>query len=186
MNADPLHRAAQCIRAGGIVAYPTEAVYGLGCDPRDEAAVTRVLELKQRDPAKGLIVIAADIVQLGDFIEPLSKTLRRRLMTTWPGPVTWLVPARREISRQLCGNHGTLAVRVTAHPLCAALCREAQTALVSTSANRAGQPPARDSEAVRTTFGAAIDFILEGPLGDAETPTEIRDAVTNEIIRSGS
>lgn len=185
LDNEAIRRTARIIRDGGIVAYPTEAVYGLGCDPSNETAVARLLKLKQRDPDKGLILVAADLVQLNAYIEPLLQTMYARVVGTWPGPVTWVVPARRLTSKLLRGSHDTLAVRVTAHPITAALCREAQTALVSTSANRATEAPTKNSEAVRNIFGDSIDFILEGSLGEAENPTEIRDAATGAIIRPG-
>nr|MDQ2696242.1 Sua5/YciO/YrdC/YwlC family protein [Pseudomonadota bacterium] len=122
MQAQRLRQAARILRQGGVIAYPTEAVYGLGCDPRNRRAVQRLLEIKRRPPAKGLILIAADLAQLEPFIDPLPPDRRRLLDAAWPGPVTWLVPARRA-PVWLRGNHPTLAVRVTAHPLAAALCR---------------------------------------------------------------
>lgn len=186
----PLHpfqlaRAARTVRAGGVLAYPTEAVYGLGCDPLDADAVMRILELKQRPADKGLILIAADLQQLLPYIQPPSAALRRKLNATWPGPVTWLLPARSETPSWLRGNHDTLAVRVTAHPLTAALCRACGTALVSTSANRAGQPPARSALRVRRLFGEEVDLIVHGPLGGATRPSEIRDAHSGRVLRAG-
>jgi L-threonylcarbamoyladenylate synthase len=179
-------RAAQLVRVGGVIAYPTEAVYGLGCDPRREVAVRRLLSLKRRSPAKGLILVADGLRRLNRFMRPLPEDLARRVCPTWPGPVTWLVPARSSVPRWLRGCHGTVAVRVTAHPLCRALCRAAGTALVSTSANRAGKAPATCPAEVRRAFGRGVDYVLAGDLGGLTTPTQIRDARTGRVVRRGS
>lgn len=185
MPADSIFQAARAIRRGGIVAYPTEAVFGLGCDPLNEAALQRLLRIKDRPMEKGLILIAVDYHQLEGFLAPLTDPIRQRVLASWPGPVTWLIPAQREVSTLLRGQHTTLAVRVTAHTTAAELCRLAGTAIVSTSANPAGQPPSRTVEQVQAYFGKRIDFILDEPLGDATTPSTIRDAISGRIIRPG-
>lgn len=178
-----LRIAARVVRAGGLIAYPTEAVYGLGCDPHDESAVKRLLALKQRSVCKGLILIAADFAQLEPFLQPLAPLDRARLDATWPGPHTWLIPARSTVPRWLRGRHDTLAVRVTAHPLAAALCRACGQPLVSTSANLSGRPPARTALAVRRQFGRSLDVLLTGPLGTATKPTPIRELRTGRVVR---
>jgi L-threonylcarbamoyladenylate synthase len=181
---DPaLHHAAQTLRNGGIVAYPTEAVYGLGCDPNNDHAIQRLLALKQRDPGKGLILIAADYHQLETYLAELPAEVAQRVLPTWPGPVTWLLPPRAQISRLLLGAHATLAVRVTAHPLAADLCRAFGGAVVSTSANRSNQTPARDAATVRRMFGDGIDDVLDGAVGTLVNPTQIRDGATGEVVR---
>ena len=185
MNSLRLSAAARAVKSGGLIAYPTEAVYGLGCDPRNEKAVRRLLALKRRSPRKGLILIAADFAQLAPFLQPLTPADLARLAATWPGPHTWLTPARPDTPRWLRGQHDTLAVRVTAHPLAAALCRACGHPLVSTSANFSGRPPARGALAVRRQLGAAIDCLLPGPTGGATQPTEIRDLRTGRRVRGG-
>jgi len=179
-----LQQAVRTVRHGGIIAYPTESVFGLGCDPLRLDAVVRLLELKQRPAAKGLILIASDVEQLLPFLLPLDPSFRERVLASWPGPVTWLLPARPETPGLLRGRHETLAVRVTAHPAAAALCRACGHALVSTSANVGGRPPARSALAVRRIFGEAIDYVLPGEAGGAPV-TEIRDALSNRIVRGG-
>jgi L-threonylcarbamoyladenylate synthase len=180
-----LREAVRVLRHGGLIAYPTEAVYGLGCDPLDADAVLRLLELKQRPWQKGLILIAADLAQLDPFLLPLDDAMRARIVPTWPGPNTWLLPARPETPSWLRGEYDTLAVRVTAHPVAAALCRAFGGPIVSTSANRAGKAPATTALAVRNAFGDRIDYIVHAPLGGAERPTQIRDGRTGEIVRAG-
>ena len=166
-----------------MIACPTEAVYGLSCDPLDAAAVLHLLALKQRPLEKGLILVASDAAQLDPFIQPLSADMQARVLSSWPGPATWLVPARAETPAWLRGTHDTLAVRVTAHPLMRALCTQFGGALVSTSANPSGRPPARNAISVRRYFDARLDAILCGALGGAARPTAIRDARDGTWIR---
>lgn len=183
MDAVTLAAAAAAIRRGGIVAYPTEGVWGLGCDPANEDAVRRILALKERRAEEGLILLAASEAQLAAFAAPFTPAMARRILPTWPGPVTWIVPAAENCPGWLTGGRQTIAVRVSAHPAARALARAAGTALVSTSANRHGGSPARDAEAVRALFGDRLDALLEAPLGDRGGPTEIRDAASGRLLR---
>jgi L-threonylcarbamoyladenylate synthase len=180
----PLREGVRRLQAGAVIAYPTEAVFGLGCDPCNATAVGRLLAIKRRPVSKGLILIAASLAQLEPFIEPLEVASRARLVATWPGPITWLVPAR-QAPVWLRGAHATLAVRVTAHPLAAALCQAWGGPLVSTSANIGGRPPARSALAVRRQLGNRVDYIVPGRVGGACRPTEIRDLRSGRIIRPG-
>jgi L-threonylcarbamoyladenylate synthase len=179
-----IRRAGAVILAGGVVAYPTEAVWGLGCDPLDAEAVARILALKERPVSMGLILIAATIEQLEPWLEPVDREVRARVMATWPGPVTWVLPAQDWVPAWLHGGRGTLAVRVTAHAQSAALCHAAGRAIVSTSANRSGRPAARSGVQVRRWFGDELDFILGGATGGLERPSEIRDAISGRPIRA--
>jgi L-threonylcarbamoyladenylate synthase len=178
-----LRLAVRWIEAGGTIAYPTEAVFGLGCDPADPLAVSRLLAIKQRSPDKGLILVAADWSQLRPWVEELSTSMEQRLRRSWPGPVTWLVPAADNCPYWLTGAHTTLAVRVSAHPVVNALCTAWGGALVSTSANKSNQRPARSVLEVQLRFATSIDYILPGPLGGRRQPTTIRDLATGRIVR---
>lgn len=184
---DPhIDEAADTLRAGGVVAYPTEAVYGLGCDPADERAFARLFDLKQRPPAQGVLLIAADFAQVEPFIDSaaLPAGALERAMATWPGPHTWVFPRSAATPAWLAGAHAGIALRVTAHAPAAALCRAFGGALVSTSANRHGETPARTAAEVRAAFGAELAYILDGPTGGLERPTPIRDAISGEILRA--
>ncbi len=183
MNRWQLTQAARTIHGGGVVAYPTEAVFGLGCDPLNPEAVQNLLALKQRPMEKGLILIAADIAQLTPFITPLTAKAEAQLAKTWPGPHTWLLPAHADSPHWIRGRHDTIAVRVTAHPIAAALCRATGHALVSTSANPAGKTPATSPLRVRRYFPGMLDNILHSALGTETGPTPIRDLSTNKLIR---
>lgn len=179
-----IDQAVAVLKKGGVIAYPTEAVFGLGCDPNQPAAIQRLLELKQRPAEKGLILVAAEMAQLEPWLLPLDEDIRKRMLASWPGPVTWLCPVPESVSLLLRGQHQSLAVRVSAHPTVQALCRAFGGAIISTSANISDQPAARSAKAVRDIFVDKLDMIVEGELGESERPTEIRDALTNNIIRS--
>lgn len=184
-NPWQLRLARRVVDAGGIVAYPTEGVYGLGCDPLNAEAVARLLAIKQRDAARGFILIASKREQLSPYLEPLPEAVERNVAETWPGPVTWILPAAAGVAPELTGGRDTIAARVTAHPLVRALCGTCDRALVSTSANLSGRPAARSALQVRRRLGGAVDFVLSGPLGGRSRPTEIRDATTGLILRAG-
>ena len=178
-----LRRATRILAQGGIVAYPTEAVYGLGCDPLDLDTVARLIALKQRPVTAGLILIAAEFRQLAPWLAPMDPATRKRVLATWPGPVTWVLPAAAGVPEILTGGRPTVAVRVTAHAPAAALCRAWGGALVSTSANIHGRPPARSALGVRRRFGGAVERVLNGPTGGRAMPTEIRDGLTGRVLR---
>lgn len=183
MTPFQLRRALRTLRAGGVVAYPTEAVWGLGCDPLHAPAVARLLQLKRRAPEKGLILIAHDYAALKPFLAPMDKALEQRVLSTWPGPVTWLLPATRHVPDWLTGGRDSIAVRVTAHPVARGLCASFGRPLVSTSANSAARPAARTALRVRKYFGAELDGLVPGATGGLARPTEIRDARTARVIR---
>lgn len=180
-----LQAAAAVLRSGGVVAYPTEAVYGLGCDPHDHAAFERVFALKQRPATQGVLLIAADFAQVEKYIDlaRVPAEALARVRATWPGPHTWIFPRAASVPDWIAGSHAGIALRVTAHPLAAALCRAFGGALVSTSANRHGELPARTAAQVRSAFGDQLVYILDGTVGGQERPTPIRDAISGELIR---
>lgn len=184
MSPFRLRRAARALRDGVVLAYPTEAVYGLGCDPLNPDAVHRLLALKGRARHKGVILIAASVAQLRPFVAELDEAQWRRVTADWPGPVTWVLPAAPATPAWLTGGRDTIAVRVTAHPLAAALCRAAGMPLVSTSANVSGRPPARSSLQVRLRC-PGVDMILSGATGGLARPTEIRDLASGRQLRAG-
>ena len=178
--------AAVLLRRGGVVAYPTEAVWGLGCDPFDETAVSRLLVLKQRAVDKGLILVAASISQLDGLVDwhALPEERSEAVLARWPGPHTWIMPASRRVPHWITGSHvAQVAVRVSAHPVVVALCEAFGGPLVSTSANLAGVPPPRDVAAIDATLRSALDGIVEGTTGGLSAPTPIRDARSGEVLR---
>lgn len=184
MDLAPWHlsHAATALAGGGVVACPTESVWGLSCDPRSAPAVQRLLRLKQRDWRKGLIVVAAEFEQLPPWVALPSANAMKRAQSSWPGPATWIFPIDDDAPAWLTGEHDGIAVRVTAHPVLRALCRRCGP-LVSTSANRSGSPPARSIHDVRRQFRDTLDYIVPGALGGLAKPTTIRDVTTGHILR---
>jgi L-threonylcarbamoyladenylate synthase len=185
LNPDSL-RARLLVDAllrGGVIACPTESVWGLSCDPWSWEAVQRLLALKQRPVDKGVILVAADMDQLEFLLHDLPHVQRTRLSLSWPGPNTWLVPHHRRVPPWVHGDHPTVAVRVTGHPGMAALCRAFGAPLVSTSANRAGCRPPIAGFQVRRYFGDQLDGIAPGAVGGNPRPSVIRDLATERVIR---
>lgn len=174
--------AARHLLAGEIVICPTEAVYGLSCDPWNEDAVSRLLALKQRAESKGLILAAGGLYQVTSLVKQLDSSQKKQLMESWPGPVTWLIPAPADFPKWITGGSDRLALRVTAHPALAALCREAGKPLVTTSANPSGQPASKSLDEVCAWFPDLS--VVEGELGGRNNPTEIRDLLSGKIIRT--
>src|SRR5579859_7392095 len=174
------------MRSGGVLAYPTEAVYGLGCNPHNREAFERLFALKQRPPTQGVLLIAADFSQVERYIDlaAVPADVLAQVRESWPGPNTWIFPRSADVPAWVAGAHAGIALRVTAHEPAAALCRAYGAALVSTSANPHGEPSARTAATVDAYFGAALDGLLDAPVGGQQRPTVIRDALSGAIIRS--
>ncbi len=177
------HLAAQHIARGQVVAYPTEAVYGLGCDPQNLSAVQAVLELKARDAHKGFIVIAASVDQLTNYMQPPNASELERLNAAWPGPVTFIVKAKIDLPNLLTGGRDTIAVRVSSHPVVVSLCNACGHALISTSANLSGQPALTTPVEVQNIFGESLAGVVEGELGNLKSATPIFSLSTGEQLR---
>ena len=178
----PIQRAGRILRAGGIVAYPTEGVFGLGCIPDYADAVIRILSIKKRSPALGLVLIASCVEQLDGWAKlPRAASLESSL----EHPVTWIVPADVNVPYWIKGEHDGLAVRISQHPVASALCDAADSLLVSTSANIAGRPPARTAYVLRRSFRSLVDCIVPGRCGPARGASEIRDLKSGKVIRTG-
>ncbi len=170
------------LRRGGLVAYATRGSFGLGCLPLHTRALRRLVRLKRRPIQKGLIVVADQMRRLRPLIEPLTPAQAQRAAERWPGHWTWLMPARRRVPALLRGHHRQLAVRVDDYPPVRALCRALGTALVSTSANRSGQPPARSTRAVRRLFGRRV-WVVPGRCQPGARASTIADLASGRILR---
>lgn len=178
-----LQAALSALSTSGVIAYPTEAVFGIGCDPTSEIALRRVLELKGREEHKGFILIASRQSQLEPFIEPISPESQRQLDAAWPGPVTFVVKAATQAHPLLTGHRETLAVRVSDHPLVRALCEGFGSAIVSTSANYSGQAPLITAAQVNEAFGDRIDVVVDEAVGTLASPTRIFDLASGKQLR---
>ena len=182
MPESELQVAARVLRGGGVVAHASEGVWGLACDPFDEDAVAKVLAIKGRDVAKGLIVIGADAGQFATELASLDCATAARVRASWPGAVTWLV-ANRRYPKWITGAHSSVAIRVPGHEQARALAASFGAPLVSTSANRAGGAPALSAEEVVAVLGAEVDHLLPGETGGSNAPSRIIDAATGAVLR---
>ncbi len=184
-NQLSITQATGLLNAGGVIAYPTEAVWGLGCDPFSEWAVSRLLAMKRRQFGMGLILIAAEIKQFYPFLTGLSQPQLEQLEASWPGPQTWLVPNNFVAPPWVTGGRDTLALRVTDHPIAKALCRSFGGPLISTSANPHGFSPAKSRLKVNLYFRTELDYVVPGLLGKSRKLTPIKHLITGKTIRSG-
>ncbi|MDX3773938.1 L-threonylcarbamoyladenylate synthase [Chromatiaceae bacterium AAb-1] len=185
-HTNPTEQAVHWLQTGEVIAYPTEAVYGLGCDPDNQQAVMKLLAMKQRPVEKGLILIAANYSQLLPYIDDNAIAPERRaaIFSSWPGHISWVLPASSKAPRWLTGKFDTIAVRVSAHPVVQQLCLAFGKPLVSTSANLAGEPAFTEAQALAAQWGSQLAMIVPGALGGATKPSQIRDAVSGEVLRS--
>lgn len=181
--------AAHCLKQGQVLAYPTEAVWGLGCDPFNELAFRQILALKQRPIEKGVILLAGDVGQIEHLLVDLDETIRAQVIESWTTrsvderAITWLLPViSDQVPTWITGQHHQVAVRVTNHPLCVALCHAFNGFIVSTSANPAGLEPARSLQEASAYFGQGLNY-LNGDLGLSQQPSRIIDATTGRVIR---
>ena len=176
-----IDEARALIQAGRVIAYPTEAVYGLGCDPFNQHAVDALLTLKQRSKSKGLIVLVSDWAQVWPLIGDVPESELDAVKKTWPGPVTWIFPKSDLVPSWLSGEYAGIAIRMTAHPVARALCEYAP--IVSTSANLAGGEPARNFEVLDALFPEGVAGVVVGELGGDVTPSEIHDVLDGVRLR---
>lgn len=181
--------AAQLLKQGQVLAYPTEAVWGLGCDPFNEQVFQNILELKHRPIEKGVILLAGHLNQVEHLLHRLSAEIRQQVIASWSNrqpterATTWLLPADEQIPTWIKGQHPLVAVRVTTHPLCVELCNHFGGFIVSTSANPAGLNPAQSLHETENYFGNSLNY-LEGELGLSQQPSRILNALTGEVIRA--
>jgi L-threonylcarbamoyladenylate synthase len=182
-NQKQLDLTVGLVKAGGVIAYPTESVFGLGCDPFNEKAVLKLLSLKRRTVDQGLILIASNIGQILPLIQPQHANDLARALKTWPGHFTWVFPKSKCVPSWVSGKHNTIAIRVSNHPIVKRLCDQLNHPLVSTSANISNQEDLNSIKRIRETFGDKIDFYIEAPTGNEQQASPIRDAHTLKTIR---
>ncbi|MEL0605834.1 L-threonylcarbamoyladenylate synthase [Pseudoalteromonas undina] len=180
-----LPTAISCLEQGDVILYPTEAVYGLGCDPDNQQAVDKLLEIKQRPVEKGLILIADNYGQLLKYVDDVKLPMDKRadIFSSWPGAITWVMPAAKNTPKWLTGQFDTIAVRVTNHPSVKRLCQKLGKPLVSTSANLTGQPTVTSIEQAKQQFAEQVGFYVDEPLGGNTQPSTIKDAMTGKVFR---
>lgn len=175
---------AQIIRNGGVVAYPTEAVWGLGCDPYNELAVQRILALKSRPVEKGLILVVGSADQLSPWQPTLTPEQFERLTSKTDHPTSWVVPDQTITPEWVRGAHQSVAIRLSLHHPVEALCQAYQGAIVSTSANPSGLEPAKSKDEVIAYFNEKIDAIYDESLGTQSKPSHVLDLITGQQFRA--
>ncbi len=180
-----IQQAIGKLRQGGVIAYPTEAVWGLGCDPFNEVATDRLLALKNRDVSKGLILVASTLEQLNPFFTKLKASQINQLQQEQPVPTTWLIPDNGHVPPWIRGVHNTVAIRICAHPTVQQLCNAFGGPIVSTSANLEGREPAKNTLQLKRHFAADIDYTVPGELGAYQSPSQIKDLISGKIFRAG-
>jgi L-threonylcarbamoyladenylate synthase len=182
-NQKQLDQTVGLIKAGGVIAYPTESVFGLGCDPLNEQAVIKLLSLKQRSVDQGLILIASNVRQVLPLIQPQHADDLARALKTWPGHFTWVFPKSNSVPSWISGKYSSIAVRVSKHPIVKLLCDRLNHPLVSTSANISKQDDLNSIKRIQETFGDKIGFYIDAPTGNEKHASPIRDAHTLNTIR---
>jgi L-threonylcarbamoyladenylate synthase len=178
-----IQTAVRFLSAGQVIAYPTEAMYGLGCDIRHEAALARIIQMKNRPENHGLIVVAANWQQVKALTQPIPDTRYEAIFHSWPGHTTWVFPAADEVSPRITGSHRSIAIRISQHPLIQALCTEFGHPIVSTSANKHHEPAALNYAQVEKSLGKEVDYIMPGEIGQAQHASHIIDALTGKLYR---
>jgi len=183
ISARQIRHAVHILKQGGLIAYPTEAVFGLGCLPDKTETIKRLLQLKHRPKEKGLILLASELSQLEPYIDYLTPDILQKIQSSWPGPTTWILPTPVTTSPLIRGNFNTIALRISAHPIVRELCDQCQSPIISSSANLTGKKMSYNALDVRLQFKTHLDYILNGPLGDSNNPSVIKDAITDQVIR---
>ncbi len=177
--------AVEVFNQGGIIAYPTEAVFGVGCDPDNEQALQRLLAVKNRSADKGLILVAGNYSQLQPYIDEnqISQDMLNNMLARWPDGISQIVPKNKNISPLLSGKFDTIAIRVTSQPDVVDLCMQTNKPIVSTSANLSGRQPAKTWQTLCPELIERVDFIIKGKTLGHKNPSKIIYALTGEIVR---
>ncbi|MGA7985694.1 MAG: L-threonylcarbamoyladenylate synthase, partial [Burkholderiales bacterium] len=167
---DELRRAAEILRAGGLVAFPTETVYGLGADASSEAALNRLYALKRRPADHPVIVHFASAEDAFTWAREVPEAARRLAARFWPGPLTLILRRAQHAGDFVTGGQDTIGLRVPSHPVAHALLREFGGAIAAPSANRFGRVSPTRAEHVRADLGRDVELVLDG--GDSEVGIE--------------
>ena len=178
-----IETAVEKLVDGGVIAYPTEHCFGLGCDPQNQSAVKRLLKIKQRSADQGLILVASSVKQIEDYVDLASSPMLDEIKLSWPGHVTWLLESKAETPNLISGKHATIAIRQTNHPLVTQLCNSFGGAIVSTSANRHAKPALMSAAQVKKEFSTDLDYIIDAKIGEQSSPSTIRDGNNGAVIR---
>ncbi len=179
------HSAKEAFEQGGVIAYPTEAVFGLGCDPDNKLAVEKLLAIKVRPADKGLILLASNYQQLLPYIDDaqFSISQREQIISRWPNGITQVLPVKKTTPTYLTGKFSTLAVRITDQADVVKLCEQTNKPIVSTSANLSGRSPAQTWQEVEQGLGDCVDYIIKGQTLGFAKPSTIIDGLSGQVFR---
>ena len=167
-----LDKATQIIRAGGIVAHATEGVWGLACRPDRHSAIEKILKIKGRDDGKGFLLLGSNVKHFMDHISQLEPILVKKVIESWPGHITWVLP-NTDFSALVTGGRPTVACRVPDHNQDRELCSQFGGPIISTSLNRSGQAPVISYEKAAAEFSGEVDFVLPGQISGYDGPSAI-------------
>lgn len=173
----------QVVDSGGIIAYPTETVFGLGCRPDNYQAVLNILTIKNRPKDKGLILIASKLNQILPWIQKPNQSVWHKIKRSWPGHTSWAIPASADCPSWITGNHATVVIRVSQHPVVQTICDTLGYPIVSTSANISQQTALDSAIKVRKRFGQQVDLFVPGHINHTGAPSVIYDAQTTRQLR---
>jgi L-threonylcarbamoyladenylate synthase len=174
--------AISCLKSGGIIAYPTEAVYGIGCDPYNKDSVKKITQIKKRESRKSYILVASELSQLSNLIN--INSLSEEVLNSWPGHNTWLIKPKKNIPSWLMDNeNGLIAIRVSSHPEIVKLCQFFKNPIISTSANISGNKILKNHHDVERILGSYLDYLVLGNVGEHPEPSIIKDMKTGKVIR---
>jgi L-threonylcarbamoyladenylate synthase len=179
---------AKVLYAGGIIGYPTETIYGIGCSAYNNSAVQRIYDLKGRDQSKAMILIAADLLQVQELVKSIPDAAEKLMESFWPGPLTMVFEASEKLHQYAIKSSKTIAIRIPACPICLSLLKSCDFPIVSTSANKSGSAPAITAQEVETVFGDQLDLIIDGGSTPSNAPSTVVDVTRSpiKIIREGA
>jgi len=174
--------AVEYLKNGKIIAYPTETVFGIGCDPYKKDSVNRIFEIKKRPLVKKFILIASSYEQLTDVVN--MEKITDEVLKSWPGPNTWLVPPNKKLPEWLINkDNGLIAVRVSKNSAVKEMCEKFGKPIISTSANLYDSEALRNYEEVEKVFSETIDYLVIGETSKQKKPSTIKNMLTGEVIR---
>ncbi len=185
---DLIGRAARVLKSGGVIGYPTETVYGIGCNIFHPTAVSRIYQIKKRSLDKAFILIAADVLQVRDIVAEIPENAERLLENFWPGPLTIVFKASASLAHTEFRRVKTIAVRIPDSAICLSLLKHCGFPIVSTSANASGQPAATNTQDVIAQFEKELDLIIDGGPTPGAVPSTIVDVTKSpaRIVREGA
>jgi len=186
-SAELFSRAVDALKRGEVIVFPTETFYGLGADVFNESAVERVVSLKGRGPENPIPIIATDREMLRDVVTDVPTAARKLIDRFWPGPLTLVLPGKKNLPAPLLNQYGGVGVRISSHPLAASLTRELGHPITATSANPSGKEPARAIEEAIRYFAGKLEIFLDGGRLEGRKGSTVVEIVRGKlrIIRAG-